>query len=412
MTDEHTTTPAQDADEAVTDTAATPTADDATTTPADAMPTDDNTAAASSDATAVADTDAACATEASATDPTAVSDDALSVTYTIDYDDAPSIAIDGTSGVAELAEDLAASPDDDADDNDATTDDADAGTADDATADATDGDATDGDAATLSASVSATLDQEIRHGSRDADDAVFRAYPMLAFDGVGVNDRKTGEHIWDDLTLRCEAGRSYAILVDRDDDRRHNTLVAMLTGFLTPTRGRVLTKTTSFAELSPLELRGHRIGAILAMWPLRLELSAADNLIYTMDASGRNFLKPIPVVAQDLLRAVGFGAADTDDAGDCADDAAAIETADRSRTRVRDLDAVDAARVAVARAIANDPDIVIADEPTARLDDADAATILDLLRAQLHTDAKARTVIVVTADPQVAAHLDETIDLR
>lgn len=392
MTDEHTTTPAQDADEAVTDTAATPTADDATTTPADA--------------TAVTDTDAACATEASATDPTAVSDDALSVTYTIDYDDAPSIAIDGTSGVEELAEDLAASPDDDAD----------AGTADDATADtdadATDGDATDGDATTLSASVSATLDQEIRHGSRDADDAVFRAYPMLAFDGVGVNDRKTGEHIWDDLTLRCEAGRSYAILVDRDDDRRHNTLVAMLTGFLTPTRGRVLTKTTSFAELSPLELHGHRIGAILAMWPLRLELSAADNLIYTMDASGRNFLKPIPVVAQDLLRAVGFGAADTDDAGDCADDAAAIETADRSRTRVRDLDAVDAARVAVARAIANDPDIVVADEPTARLDDADAATILDLLRAQLHTDAKARTVIVVTADPQVAAHLDETIDLR
>ncbi|MDE5641261.1 MAG: ATP-binding cassette domain-containing protein, partial [Bifidobacterium castoris] len=169
----------------------------------------------------------------------------------------------------------------------------------------------------------------------------------------------------------------------------------MLTGFLTPTRGRVLTKTTSFVELSPLELRGHRIGAILAMWPLRLELSAADTLIYTMDASGRNFLKPIPVVAQDLLRAVGFGAADTAD--DAADTAAAIETADRSRTRVRDLDAVDAARVAVARAIANDPDIVVADEPTARLDDADAATILDLLRAQLHTDAKARTVIVVTA---------------
>lgn len=398
MTDEHTTTPEQDADEAVTDTAAATTADDATTTA-------DNTTAASSDATAVADTDAVAA-EASEADPTAVSDDALCVTYTIDYDDAPSISIDGTNGVEELAEDLAASADGDTDDNDATADNADAGTADDTD---TDADPTDGDAATLSASVSSTLDQEIHHGSRDADDAVFRAYPMLAFDGVGVDDRKTGEHIWDDLTLRCEAGRSYAILVDRDDDRRHNTLVAMLAGFLTPTRGRVLTKTTSFAELSPLELRGHRIGAILAMWPLRLELGAADNLIYTMDASGRNFLKPIPVIAQDLLRAVGFGAADT---VDDADDTAAIATADRSRTRVGDLDAVDAARVAVARAIANDPDIVVADEPTARLDDADAATILDLLRAQLHTDAKARTVIVVTADPQVAGRFDETIDLR
>ncbi len=388
MIDEHTTTPEQDADEAVTDTAATTTAD--------------NTTAASSDATAAADTDAAA--EASAADPTAVSDDALSVTYTIDYDDAPGISIGGTSGVEELADDLAASADGDADDND-----------DDADTAADVDDTADGDAATLSASVSSTLDQEIRHGSRDADDAMFRAYPMLAFDGVGVDDRKTGEHIWDDLTLRCEAGRSYAILVDRDDDRRHNTLVAMLAGFLTPTRGRVLTKTTSFAELSPLELRGHRIGAILAMWPLRLELGAADNLIYTMDASGRNFLKPIPVVAQDLLRAVGFGAEDTvDDAGatNDADDTVAIATADRSRTRVGDLDAVDAARVAVARAIATDPDIVVADEPTAALDEADATTILELLRAQLHTDAKARTVIVVTADPQVAGRLDETIDLR
>lgn len=333
-----------------------------------------------------------------------------SIAYTIDYDDAPAISIDGTSGIEELAEDLddsADTIDDDATDTTDTTDTTDAAAAEGANAAAAD--ATD-DAASVSASVSATLDKEIRHS--DADDAVFRAYPMLAFDGVGVDDRKTHEHIWDDLTLRCEAGRSYGILVDSDDDRRHNTLVALLTGFLMPTRGRVLTKTTSFADLSPLELRGHRIGAILAMWPLRRELSAADNLIYTMDASGRNFLKPIPVVAQDLLRAVGFTDSADSDTADSADDSAAIATADHARTRVRDLDAVDASRVAVARAIATDPDIIVADEPTAALDGDDATTILDLLCAQLHTDTKARTVIVVTADPQVAAQLDETIDLR
>lgn len=333
-----------------------------------------------------------------------------SIAYIIDYDDAPAISIDGTSGIEELAEELDASADTidgdatDATDTADTTDAAAAEGANAAAADATD------DAASVSASVSATLDKESRHS--DADDAVFRAYPMLAFDGVGVDDRKTHEHIWDDLTLRCEAGRSYGILVDSDDDRRHNTLVALLTGFLMPTRGRVLTKTTSFADLSPLELRGHRIGAILAMWPLRRELSAADNLIYTMDASGRNFLKPIPVVAQDLLRAVGFTDSADPDTADSADDSAAIATADHARTRVRDLDAVDASRVAVARAIATDPDIIVADEPTAALDGDDATTILDLLCAQLHTDTKARTVIVVTADPQVAAQLDETIDLR
>lgn len=334
-----------------------------------------------------------------------------SIAYTIDYDDVPAISIDGTSGIEELAEELDDSADTTADDTTAATDGDTTDTTDDAgNATAATTSPTADDAASVSASVSATLDKESRHS--DADDVVFRAYPMLAFDGVGVDDRKTHEHIWDDLTLRCEAGRSYGILVDSDDDRRHNTLVALLTGFLMPTRGRVLTKTTSFADLSPLELRGHRIGAILAMWPLRRELSAADNLIYTMDASGRNFLKPIPVVAQDLLRAVGFTDSADSDTADSADDSAAITTTDYARTRVRDLDAVDASRVAVARAIATDPDIIVADEPTAALDGDDATTILDLLRAQLHTDTKARTVIVVTADPQVAAQLDETIDLR
>ena len=78
---------------------------------------------------------------------------------------------------------------------------------------------------------------------------------------------------------------------------------------------------------------------------------------------------------------------------------------------VRTLGAVDRARVMVARAIATDPDIVLADEPTATLDEADAADILDLLRAQVHGESKRRTVIVVTTDPHVAAAMDETIDL-
>lgn len=316
-------------------------------------------------------------------------------------DGADATADDNTTAdaVGELAADLDMSAMDDDDiGNESGADDANG--ADDATDDAT--------------TLSSTLDRSIRHGVHDADDAVFRSYPMLACDHVTVDDRKTGEHIWDGLTLRCEAGTAVAILVDGDDDRRHNTLVALLTGFLAPKSGHVLTKTTPFTDLTPLELRGHRIGAILAVAPLRGDLSAAANLIYTMDASGRNFLKPIPVVAQDLLRAVGFGTTDDDthDAAARVEDNAAVASADRSRTLVRDLDAVDAARIAVARAVATDPDIIVADEPTAALNDDDARTILDLLCAQVKTDTKTRTVIVVTADPDVASRFDDVIDVR
>lgn len=315
------------------------------------------------------------------------------IAYTIDYgdDDADVGAIAGIDDDARVA-DGADGADATADDNTtadavgelaadldmSTTDDDDIGN-ESGTGNANGADDATDDATTLSS----TLDRSIRHGVHDADDAVFRSYPMLACDHVTVDDRKTGEHIWDGLTLRCEAGTAVAILVDGDDDRRHNTLVALLTGFLAPKSGRVLTKTTPFTDLTPLELRGHRIGAILAVAPLRGDLSAAANLIYTMDASGRNFLKPIPVVAQDLLRAVGFGTTDDDthDAAARVEDNAAVASADRSRALVRDLDAVDAARVAVARAVATDPDIIVADEPTAALNDDDARTILDLLRA-------------------------------
>ncbi|RGW07790.1 ATP-binding cassette domain-containing protein [Bifidobacterium pseudolongum] len=235
----------------------------------------------------------------------------------------------------------------------------------------------------------------------DVDDSVFRAYPMFSMRGVTVADAKTGEHIWNDLTMRCEAGTSYGVLVDAHNTRQHDTLVALMAGFAHPAEGSVMTKSTPLHDLTPLELRGHRIGVLLQQFALRGDLSAAANLEYAMDASNRNYLKPIAVLAQELLTRVGFAPRGDDNA----------TQAERSRALVRTLGAVDRVRVMVARAIATDPDIVLADEPTATLDEADAATILDLLRAQVHGESKQRTVIVVTTDPHVAGAMDETIDL-
>ena len=230
---------------------------------------------------------------------------------------------------------------------------------------------------------------------------MFRAYPMFSMRGVTVADAKTGEHIWNDLSMRCEAGTSYGVLVDAHNTRQHDTLVALMAGFAHPAEGSVMTKSTPLHDLTPLELRGHRIGVLLQQFALRGDLSAAANLEYAMDASNRNYLKPIAVLAQELLTRVGFAPSGDDNA----------TQAERSRALVRTLGAVDRARVMVARAIATDPDIVLADEPTATLDEADAATILDLLRAQVHGESKQRTVIVVTTDPHVAGAMDETIDL-
>lgn len=116
----------------------------------------------------------------------------------------------------------------------------------------------------------------------DVDDSVFRAYPMFSMRGVTVADAKTGEHIWNDLTMRCEAGTSYGVLVDAHNTRQHDTLVALMAGFAHPAEGSVMTKATPLHDLTPLELRGHRIGVLLQQFALRGDLSAAANLEYAM----------------------------------------------------------------------------------------------------------------------------------
>lgn len=271
-----------------------------------------------------------------------------------------------------------------------------------ATTDADHADPDEQEAEAAANTAAAALDEpDEADGTDDVDDSVFRAYPMFSMRRVTVTDGKTGEQIWSELSVRCEAGTSYGVLVDAHNTRQHDTLVALMAGFAHPAEGSVLTKSTPLHDLTPLELRGHRIGVLLQQFALRGDLSAAANLEYAMDASNRNYLKPIAVLAQELLTRVGFAPSGDGNA----------TQAERSRALVRTLGAVDRARVMVARAIATDPDIVLADEPTATLDEADAATILDLLRAQVHGESKQRTVIVVTTDPHVAGAMDETIDL-
>jgi putative ABC transport system ATP-binding protein len=66
-------------------------------------------------------------------------------------------------------------------------------------------------------------------------------------------------------------------------------------------------------------------------------------------------------------------------------------------------------RVALARALVNDPDLVLADEPTGQLDSITAAEIMALLSAM---NERGKTVLLITHDPAIAAHAGRTINIR
>ena len=84
-----------------------------------------------------------------------------------------------------------------------------------------------------------------------------------------------------------------------------------------------------------------------------------------------------------------------------------VDVADRERSRPPELSGGERQRVAIARALANEPAILLADEPTGRLDSHTSTRVLDLLES-LHHD-NAMTLVVVTHDPVVADRAHDVV---
>ena len=169
-----------------------------------------------------------------------------------------------------------------------------------------------------------------------------------------------------------------------------STLLSIL-GFLDqPSRGEYLLDGQRVSELSPrglAELRNRRIGFVFQDFKLLPDLTALENvglpLFYRREA------RDSAMLARAALEQVGLGS--------------------RMHHAPAQLSGGEQQRVAIARAIVNDPDLLLADEPTGSLDTTTRDVILALF-ARLHRTGL--TVLLVTHDAEVAACAERTIKLR
>ncbi|MFJ9547114.1 ABC transporter ATP-binding protein [Streptomyces erythrochromogenes] len=170
------------------------------------------------------------------------------------------------------------------------------------------------------------------------------------------------------------------------------TLLNLVGGLDTPTSGRISVEGTDLATLGEpdlLALRRDRIGFVFQSFGLIPVLTAAENVGVPMR------LRRIPARereerARTLLALVGL--------------------ADHAEQRPGELSGGQQQRVAVARALANDPDLIIADEPTGQLDSETGRSIMELLRAVVRSESV--TILVATHDPNLIELADRVVELR
>ena len=167
-----------------------------------------------------------------------------------------------------------------------------------------------------------------------------------------------------------------------------STLLACLAGLDEPDGGRVLVEGERLSRRPEQEraaLRAGRIGVLFQAGNLLDHLTVAQNVVLAQRVAGR----PFPTRAASLLDALGL--------------------ARRAGARPGELSGGEAARAGLAVALANDPAVVLADEPTGELDSASEARVLDLL---MERAAAGGAVVVATHSPAVAAVAARTVHLE
>ncbi len=206
-----------------------------------------------------------------------------------------------------------------------------------------------------------------------------------------LGDGVDSVHVLRGLDLQLERGRTYAIVGPSGCGK--STLLYLLGLLDRPDRGEIHLageRVDHLPEAERTRIRGRRIGFVFQFHFLLSEFSSAENLMLPM-------LKHLPLSREEaaskadgLLRLVGLG--------------------DKAGRKGNQLSGGERQRVAVARALANDPDLILADEPTGNLDFANSKTLFDQLQNLAHE--LNRTILVVTHNLELARACDHTFHMR
>jgi ABC-type lipoprotein export system ATPase subunit len=189
------------------------------------------------------------------------------------------------------------------------------------------------------------------------------------------------------IDLQVKAGEFVSIIGKSGSGK--STLINMITGIDRPTAGQVIVGGTAVHILDEEQMaawRGRAVGVIFQFFQLLPTLTAVENVMLPMDYGGRYSPAERPERAIELLEQMGM--------------------ADYAHKLPSALSGGQQQSVAIARALANDPPILAADEPTGNLDSRAAESVFQLFG---DLAGRGKTILMVTHDNELAKRAPRTV---
>ncbi len=194
--------------------------------------------------------------------------------------------------------------------------------------------------------------------------------------------------VLDNINYKFEKGEIYAIIGKSGTGK--TTLLSLMSGLDKPKSGKIIYNGQDISKLDEDIYRSKHIGVVFQSFNLLPHLTALENVILSMDIS-QNKIENKKKKALELLESVGINE-------------------EKANRRVLRLSGGEQQRIAIARALSYDPDVILADEPTGNLDVHTEKQILDIFK-KLASEYN-KCVILVTHSPSVSEIVDVVYDLE
>ena len=196
-------------------------------------------------------------------------------------------------------------------------------------------------------------------------------------------------YILRDVSVSFEKGRFYTIVGESGSGK--TTFLSMIAGLDVAKEGQVLFESTDIQTIGLENYRRNEISIVFQNNNLVPYLTAAENVLVAMDITDNVLPADQKAVAYNLLDYIGI-------------------TREKADRLVSELSGGEQQRIAIARALATNSDVILADEPTGNLDEERESEIIEIFKRLAHENDKA--VIVVTHSQEVAEKSDVTYRLK